>query len=116
MPSECWDEFAMTALALSACVRSVVRREAARAGSIPFARAAIARRYKLSPGTIENAERGRSKRMDHRLVVAIIQELQAECARMNHEIQLLQQMGAHPEEIARAIAHLRDAKQLLALP
>lgn len=114
--SEYLEFLTMSASALRQCLRSVVRREAVRAGSVPHARAAIARRYKLAPGTLENAERGRAKRIDHRLVMAIISEIQAEWLRLEHEIQMLRQMGATPLELIEAQQHLRDAKQLLALP
>lgn len=115
MASAFWDDLSMSASALSECVKGVVRREAVRAGSVPHARAALARRHRLSPGTLENAERGRAKRIDHRLVMAVISEIQSEWARLEHEIQILRQMGATPMDLIAAQQHLREAKALLAI-
>ena len=109
------DEMSMFALAES--LRSVVRREAVRCGSVPIARKALAHRYRVALGTLERAERGRSKRVDQRLVDLVIKEVTDEWKRLEHELMILKQMGSDPRlsrlpEIETQLAALR---QMLAL-
>lgn len=99
--------------ALRSCVQEVVRRQAVRSGSVPNARKALAHRHKLAPGTWERAANGTHKRTDLALVRAVIAELQGELVRLEHDLQMLRQMGAEPASLVEAQTHLAAVRGLL---
>jgi transcriptional regulator with XRE-family HTH domain len=82
-------------------------------------RASVARRVGVSPGTIENVQRGRIKEprkslMD-KLRVALVKELQSEVMRHEHEIHILKQTGSDPRDskIAEVETSLEKIRQTL---
>lgn len=95
------------------CVQFVVEREAARVGSVPNARRALSRRYKIAPGTWERAQNGTHKRIDALLLTALIEELQQEWIRIEHKLHMLKQIGAPIEDLIAAQTMLRNARTLL---
>jgi len=103
----------MSALALQESVRAVVRREAMRCGSVDLARASIARRHRVSAGSLESAERGRTKRINQRIVDIVIEEITNEWKRLEHEATILKAMGTDPRlpllpKIEEQLSILRD--------
>lgn len=98
---------------LRECVKFIVERETSRSGSVPNARRALARRYKIAPGTWERAQGGTHKKIDATLLMAVIEELQAECLRLQHWLQILHQTGAPVEDMFQAQTMLRDLRALL---
>lgn len=99
--------------------QSLERKERARGLSIPEARSAVASRLGIGLGTFENLVRERVKRVDafvrDRLQALLIRELEAEIARLNHELEMARQSGAHPasEQMGEIEAHLAAARSLL---
>ena len=76
------------------------------------AREIVARSLGTSPGTIENLQRGRLKKiagwLRDALRARVLRELEAEHSRIEHEIGLLRRIGADPrgDEMAAARADL----------
>lgn len=99
--------------ALRKCVQELVRREAVRVGSVPRARASLAYRHRMTPGAWENASKGRNKRVDSRLLQALMAETQKEVTAMLHRIQMLRQMGAEMGEIIEAQSQLVEIRKML---
>lgn len=94
-------------------------REASRRGlNLLDVRPIIARALGVSTGTLENLKRKRLKRADYlkdMISSAFIRSLEAEIARINHEIELLRQGGAQPDsaEILEAETLLKRARELI---
>jgi len=106
----------------SCVVKRLEDREAARTGHpISIARRVLAWRLKVSPGTLENVRRGRTKEPKASLVEkvsnALVEELQKEMAALAHEIEILRQRGFSPrsDEILAAETHLAQARKLLGM-
>ncbi len=99
---------------------SLEKRERERIGDTREARRAVASRVGVAPGTIENLRRGRLKSIEgwvrDRLRAAFIRELEAEIARLEHELALLRQCGGHPaaDQVGEIEAHLEAARALMA--
>jgi len=98
---------------------SLQRIEKARAGSIEAARTTLARRLAIGIGTFENIARARVKHIDDwvkdRLQALLIRELEAEHARLAHELDLARQGGDHPasQHIGAIETHLAAVSALL---
>lgn len=90
----------------------LVAQEARRTGNRIAARRQVARTIGVSPGTIENLLRARLKTIAGWLRDAlrnrVIQELEAEIVRIQHEIAVLRQTGVDPrgDQMAAARADL----------
>lgn len=84
----------------SGFAKVLVAQEARRTGDRVRARQNVARVLGTSPGTIENLQRGRLKRiagwLRDALRARVIRELEAEVARLQHEIAVLHQTGVDP--------------------
>jgi len=99
--------------------RDLERRERSRAGSIDAARTALARRAGVSPSTWRNLALGRLKRLDafvrDRLQALVVRELQAEIARLTHELEIARQGGDHlaSQHVREIEAHLCAARTIL---
>jgi len=99
--------------------RSLERTERNRLGSVPQARRALARKLRVSVGTVENLIRDRVKRVDaairDRLQALVIRELEQEIARLQHELEMARQGGDHPasQHIGAIETHLAQAKALM---
>lgn len=84
----------------AAWARALEDRERARSGTkLPEARAAVAQRIGVPPGTLRNLRKQRVKGVAahwyERLQMAVIRDLQAEMARLQHEQNLVHQSGVH---------------------
>ena len=96
------------------------KRERAKTG-LPLneARKRVAHRLGASPGTLENLHRGRLKNIAahfyDRMRWLVINELQAEVAAHEHEIEVLLRAGVGPreDEMSAAVAGLREIKATL---
>ena len=99
--------------------RDLERRERSRAGSIDAARTALARRAGMSPSTWRNLALGRLKRLDafvrDRLQAMLVRELEAEIARLTHELEIARQGGDHlaSQHVSEIEAHLAAARTIL---
>lgn len=98
----------------------LVSREARRTNDDrPAARRQLARSFGVSPGTIENIQRGRLKRISgwlrDALRARVIRELEAEVVRLQHEISILKQTGVDPRdnEMAAVRADLSAVLEVL---
>lgn len=101
-------------------------REQARSGSkLPDARAAVAQRIGVPPGTLRNLRLNRVKGIAahwyERLRAAVVLDLQAEMARLQHEQHIILQTGLDPREgeaaaVAEDIAAVRYALGLPLAP
>jgi hypothetical protein len=85
----------------AAWAKALEDRERARSGTkLPDARAAVAERIGVPSGTLKNLRKRRVKSVAvhwyERLRAAVVRDLQAEMARLQHEQHILQQSGAHP--------------------
>lgn len=89
--------------------------------SIEDARQHVARQTGVLPGTLENLRRGRLKEVAahvyERLRAAIVRELLAEKARLDHELQIALQTGVDPRgpEVAALAADQALVRQALGL-
>jgi hypothetical protein len=103
----------------TAIAQSLVRRERARGSSAEMARAWLAGKLKVGMGTTRNLVRGRVKRVDdtirERLRALLMRELEAEIARLQHELESLKRSGAHlaSQQISEVEAHIQAAKAIL---
>jgi hypothetical protein len=81
-------------------VKILVDQEARRVGDRIVARQRVARSVGVSPGTIENLQRNRLKRISgwlrDALRARVIRELEAEIARLQHELAVHKQTGVDP--------------------
>lgn len=99
--------------------QSLVRRERARGQTADEARAWLARKLSVGMGTARNLVRGRVKRVDEtirdRLRALLMRELEAEIARLTHELETLRRSGHHlaSEHISEVEAHLGAARAIL---
>lgn len=90
-------------------------------GKLPLAeiRERVARKVSSSPGFFENLQRGRIKSIPswlmHKLREAVLDELQTEVQKLQHEIHLAHQIGEGPDSdaIFAAEARLAEAKKIL---
>ena len=83
-----------------------------RTGSaLPVARASLARRLGVSPGTLESIRRGRVKRLAHDVFVALQRalehQLEREIEAAKHELAILRATGARVD--AAAVAEVDEA-------
>ena len=87
--------------------------------TLPVARATVARRLHVVPGTLESLHRGRLKRISDHLATslrgAICNELTAEIARLESELAIARagHSYADDDQIQAAAAALEQAKRLL---
>ena len=84
-------------------VEKLEKTEAARTGvPVTVARRAVARRLGVSPGTVENIRRGRTKGVRawiaDRVANAVIREIEAEIRGLSHELQIARQCGGRTGE------------------
>lgn len=100
--------------------RELEEREASRSGvTIPVARKIVARRLRVSPGTLENLVRGRLKEIGYllgeRLKGVVANELCREIARLEDELRVVRAglSDAGCDEIAAAEHALEEARRLL---
>ncbi len=99
--------------------RTLEQRERSRAGNLKTARAALARRAGVSPATWRNLAQGRLKRLDawlrDRLCALIIRELEAEIARLEHELATARSRGDHlgSQHVCEVQTHLAKARAIL---
>ena len=100
--------------------RRIEDAEAKRLGvRVTEARISLARRLRTSPGTLENIRRLRTKIVPNWLMARIKAEfvsvLQNEIARLEHEICVAKQIGAHHSDVTLAAAEtqLAAARQIL---
>jgi hypothetical protein len=97
----------------------LVSQEARRTGDRILARKKVARALGTTPGTIENLQRSRLKRISgwlrDALRARVIHELQAEVVRLQHEIAVLSQTGVDPrsDEATAARADLSAVLEVL---
>lgn len=102
-----------------AIAQSLERRERSRVSSKAIARKSIAAKLRVGVGTFENLVRGRVKRIDaairDRLYALLIFELQAEIARLTHELEIARQGGARldSEQVGEIETHLERVRALL---
>lgn len=102
--------------------RTLERRERQRVSSLAQARQRLANKLRIGRGTFENLVRGRVKRIDavirDRLHSLLARELEAEIARLTHELDTLRQAGARPdsEHFSEVETYLLRARSLLAGP
>jgi hypothetical protein len=100
--------------------RALEDAEARRLGvRISEARISLARRLRTSPGTLENIRRLRTKIVPNWLMARIKSEfvlvLQSEIARLEHDIAIARQTGAHhsDHDLQAAQAQVVAAKEIL---
>lgn len=102
-----------------ATAQQLEKRERARAPSVKLARQRLADKLRVGAGTIENLVRGRVKRVDaelkRRLDALLVRELEAEIARLAHELEMARQRGSHPacEHVFEIEAYLAKARALM---
>lgn len=106
----------MSAVSLA---RSLEHRERSRVSSIRIARERVASRLRIGVGTFENLVRGRVKRVDanirDRLQALMVRELEAEIARLQHELEMARQIGAplNSDQVGEIETHIAKAAALL---
>jgi hypothetical protein len=99
--------------------QNLERKERARGLSVAVARQSLARKLRVGGGTFERLVRGRIKRVDagirDRLQALLVRELEAEIARLTHELEIARQSGASfaSLEISEVETHLARAKEIL---
>lgn len=98
----------------------LVRREANRAAvPVVVARKAVARKAGLPPGTVENIDRGRAKRIERRVFEAlrglVIRELEREITAHQHELAVCRQCGldAREDTVGEVETHLAAARKAM---
>lgn len=96
------------------------KREMARSGvRLPQARAAVARRLNVSPGTMEGIRRGRGKGMRawlvDRIQAAFIREIESEISRLTHVLEIARQTGmdARSSEVGSVETELAALRELV---
>jgi hypothetical protein len=99
--------------------RNLEHRERGRAGSTEAARVALANRAGVSCSTWRNLALGRLKRLDvwmrDRLQAMLVRELEAEIARLTHDLENARRCGSHlaSQHISEIETHLRAARQIM---
>jgi hypothetical protein len=100
--------------------RVIEDQEARRLGvPVTLARARVADRLGVAPGTLENLRRLRTKIVPNwlmnRIRAEFIAVLQSEIQRLEHEIQIARQTGMdhRDDDLAKAEAQLAAAKEIL---
>jgi hypothetical protein len=99
--------------------RTLEQRERSRAGNLKNARATLARRAGVSPATWRNLAQGRLKRLDawlrDRLCALIIRELEADIARLEHDLARARSRGDHlgSQHVCEIETHLAKARAIL---
>jgi hypothetical protein len=102
-----------------AVARNLEQRERSRGSTVEAARAALARRAGVAPSTWRNLALGRLKRVDawlrDRLQALLVRELEAEIARLSHELEIARQSGGHlaSQHVCEVEAHLAAARAIL---
>lgn len=102
-----------------ALARNLEQRERGRVGGIEAARASLARQAGIAPSTWRNLTLGRLKRLDawlrDRLQGMLVRELEAEIARLSHELEAARQCGDHlaSQHVSEIEAHLSAARSIL---
>jgi hypothetical protein len=102
-----------------AIAQSLERRERQNGADVSAARMNLAHKLKIGIGTVENLIRGRVKRVDDkirdRLHALLIREIEAEIARLNHELETLRRSGHHlaSQQVGEVEAHLDAARAIL---
>jgi hypothetical protein len=102
-----------------AIAQSLERHERRNGADVHAARSSIAGKLKIGIGTVENLIRGRVKRVDDRirdrLHALLIREIEAEIARLTHELETLKRSGHHlaSQHISEVEAHLAAARLIL---
>lgn len=102
-----------------ALAQALERKERTRVSSLSIARQRLAERLKIGVGTLENLVRERVKTVDaairDRLQALLVRELEAEIARLTHELEMARQGGFHPasQHISAIETHLEQARTLL---
>jgi transposase-like protein len=106
----------------AAWAKALEDRERARSGTkLPEARAAVAQRIGVPPGTLRNLRKQRVKGVAahwyERLRAAVVHDLQAEMARLQHEQDILTQAGVDPRsnEAAAVVAGISAVRAALGL-
>lgn len=102
---------------LSNVAGGMVQREKTRVGCADAARASVARRIRVGVGSLTNIIKRRVKTVSadvrDRIVAAAIHDLTHEITRLDHERQLLLQMGASPmaDDMCRLEGALEAARE-----
>lgn len=102
-----------------AIAQSLVRRERERGSSAVMARAWLAGKLRVGEGTIRRLVGGRVKRVDDiirdRLRALLMRELEAEIARLTHELETLKRRGDHlaSQQIGEVETLLAQARAIL---
>lgn len=79
----------------------------------------VAAKLGVSPGTLENLERRRTKGVKgwiiDRIQGAVIRELEREISRLQHELEIARQCGTRPDadEVIAALAAISEARALI---
>lgn len=99
--------------------RALERKERGRVFSVPLARWNLAQKLQVSVSTVEHLVRGRAKIIDasirDRLQALLVRELEQEIGRLQHDLEIARQTGAHLAslEVGEIEAHLAAARSLL---
>lgn len=94
-------------------------RERSAGKSAPGARATVARRLGVLPGTLENISRGRTKGVRawifETLRAAVIRDLEGEIQKLEHELEVARLCASRldEDEVFAAQAAIRNARRLL---
>lgn len=100
-------------------VRCEKREQNRSGGNRAQARARLAAKAGVAPGTLYNLVRDRLKKIDHvirdRLTAYAVRDLQSTIERLTHELDMARQMGAHPTSprVGEIEKHLNAARALL---
>jgi ABC-type taurine transport system ATPase subunit len=102
-----------------ALAQGLERRERIQGSGVDAARTALARKVGVTPATWRNLVRGRLKRLDawmrDRLQALLVRELEAEIARLSHELQMARQGGLplNSQHVSEAETYLAKVKAIL---
>ncbi len=103
----------------TAIAQKLYRKERERGSDADAARLWLAEKLKTGTGTVRNLIRGRVKRVDEtirdRLRALLMREIEAEIARLQHELEIHRQGGHHlaSDEISEIESHLAAAKAIM---
>lgn len=99
---------------------SLVRREESRRASRMNAYVEVGRKIGMSGAWVRKLIAGAVRSVDadikHRLDALLIRELEADIARLQHELEMARQGGSHPssQHVVEIEAHLKAAHSLMA--